>query len=228
MKEYPLLLNGDMVRAVLDGTKTQTRRLVNPQPIVRSSGGITWKRTDGERIPNGPRSAFGGSHVSATGLIGEYCPFGQVGDTLWVRETWRPCQPSEGKGPAIQHKADGTYDRKTDYPEAFRTKSSDGPGKWRPSIHMPRWASRLSLKITDIRVERVNAISEGDVLAEGITQLQGGACVAFRMLWDTIYGKQKPNKPDLSWAANPWVWAITFEVTRSPGHFREPGIQAYG
>ena len=214
MSEHPLMLNGDMVRAVLAGSKTQFRVPVKPNPehwhtpiICEEYNPIRLVR--GEEVP-GP-AVFG----FASEDEGWKCPFGKPGDTLWVRETWRPCQPSEGKGSSIQYRAGGEYERKTDFPDVFRTKGSDRPDKWRPSIHMPRWASRILLTVTDVRVERIQDISEQDCCDEGCGSPITRDCKRpkFMALWDTIYGKQKPDKPDLSWAANPWVWAITFEVT---------------
>ncbi len=208
--EHPLLLNGDMVRAVLDGSKTQTRRPIKPQPNPEHwTAPIACKEyhpikiVRGEEVP-GPL-VFG----FASEDEGWVCPFGKVGDTLWVRETalyWRRSDDN-GTTDVAAFRADGYQ--------------LDDDEQWTPSIHMPRWASRLSLKITDVRVERVQSITDADCWAEGIPEtrdlvpclsLLDSPKLAFRELWDSIYSKQKPNKPDLSWNANPWVWAITFEV----------------
>ncbi|CUY57733.1 hypothetical protein LL394_001059 [Serratia marcescens] len=190
MKERPVIFNGEMVRAILDGRKTQTRRIAK---------------------------ADNSNH-----LLG--CPFGQVGDRLWVRETFAVLGNEDGcpidwngnliKGDEKQaariYKAScwqepGNYglwsipDRETQY-----------EGTWRPSIHMPRWASRIMLEITAVRVERLNDISEEDAKAEGV---KAGVCpghehmmhqVAFSELWQSIYGEE-------SWRANPWVWVIEFK-----------------
>lgn len=130
-----------------------------------------------------------------------YCPYGQPGDRLWVRETHHVLDAGyiDGKGREIVYRAD----------------EPDWPYGWTPSIHMPRFASRITLEITDVRVERVQEIRLLDIKAEGITDaalgnvIQEGFTVqkAFEDLWDSIYGK----KPGRSWADNPWVWVIAFK-----------------
>jgi hypothetical protein len=180
MKERSILFSGPMVRAILAGTKTQTRRGVKRLDV---RAGMPQPENDS--------------------LLSLCSPYGQPGDRLWVRETWAwfgcerlPCE--------VLYRADG------------HTKLYDGYGRWRPSIHMPRWASRILLEITDVRVERLCDISEADARAEGIKVDEcghaireedhvawGGARSAFADLWASI------NGPD-SWAANPWVWVISF------------------
>jgi hypothetical protein len=173
MKERPILFSGPMVRAILDGRKTQTRRVVK----LRND-------SCGDPImPNDPRMP---------------CPFGGPGDRLWVKETHGP---SAG---GMVYRADGG------------TACPDG-GKWRPSIFMPRWASRITLEVTGVRVERLQDISQADAMAEGVTQgvYRGltGSIVAtcedqvvegYRELWQSING---PG----SWDANPWVWVVEFK-----------------
>lgn len=189
MKERPILFSGEMVRAILDGRKTQTRRPVTTgleEFFTRGIGsGCTetiWK--DKKRTLN-----VGGGGDTRAVVIHMLCPFGKVGDRLWVRETWQeksvtgwsPLHGCEMDEDHLVYRADG------------------GPGPWRPSIHMPRWASRITLEITDVRVQRVQEISEGDAREEGRQsreELSG--------TWDAIYADK------YSWAANPWVWAITF------------------
>lgn len=177
MNAKPILFSAPMVRALLDGRKTQTRR------IAKEFAGRPELDAILRRFPEQ-----------------QGCPFGEFGDLIWVRETWahggfaeetRECQPL--------YRADAPLD----------------VGPWTPSIHMPRWASRLTLRITDARVERLQEISEADAKAEGVefgaitNQLTGeidrDACEAFEELWESING---PG----SWDANPWVWAITFDV----------------
>lgn len=198
MKERGMIFNSEMVRAILDGRKTQTRRIMKEQPVLNGNFyevfGSAWSKGM-TSIPAVP------GHSLST-----RCPFGAVGDRIWVRETW-------ARYNIDQNSHDIAYRATTpeDWPEE---------GRWRPSIHMPRWASRILLEITDVRVERLNAISEEDARAEGI--IDGGclncgepepcgcanpepdATDAFAYLWQSIYGQE-------SWNANPWVWVISFK-----------------
>lgn len=197
MKEHGMIFNGEMVRAILDGRKTQTRRP------------IKWKQTRfteiGER-EDGSRWPWSEDAEHACDFW-HPCPFGAVGDRIWVRETWNKY------GGLLTYRADH------DWIDDMR-KETVCTAKWVPSIHMPRWASRILLEITDVRVERLNTISEEDARAEGI--IDGGclncgepepcgcanpdpdATDAFAYLWQSIYGQE-------SWNANPWVWVIEFK-----------------
>lgn len=192
MKERPILFSAPMVQAILDGSKTQTRRVVKPQP----SSGDHFGFDDKQRLQV---PAWYGLWLLA-------CPYGQPGDRLWVRETWA----------APDHGAQLGFDVL-----AFRATHSDSEipgGRWRPSIHMPRWASRITLEVTGVRVERLQDISEADAMAEGVWRTVSGhysygdeynpsyatACDAFRGLWESING---PG----SWEANPWVWVVEFK-----------------
>ena len=185
-----MIFNGEMVRAILDGRKTQTRRIMKNQPagdypdtpaLIRSvGGGFQW---------------YG--HYGESGIFN--CPFGAVGDRIWVRETWNKY------GGLLTYRAD--YDWIEDMKKEMACHESYP--KWHPSIHMPRWASRITLEITGVRVERLNDISECDAKAEGAPT---ECCVigdkhflGFRSLWKSIYG-------DESWRSNPWVWVIEFKV----------------
>jgi hypothetical protein len=186
MKETPILFKAKMVRAILEGRKTMTRRIVKPQPnaectkLHHSNG--SWQFSDESFDRNEFRS----------------CPFGVVGDRLWVRETWSQIPEMKPSGYFSNPK---WVDR-----VAWYAADCDKPtwgGKWRPSIHMPRWASRITLEITGIKVERLNSIGVSDAKAEGIvapTRHIG----AFRDLWELI------NGPD-SWDDNPWVWVVSFK-----------------
>lgn len=188
-KERPILFSAPMVRAILDGRKTQTRRIVKPQPnefIDRLHGGSLKKRfpyklEDDDGNPCG---------IGFQDDNGNYwtCPYGQPGDVLWVRETWiAPYVKTE----IARYKADE--------PEGCL------PRKWKPSIFMPRWASRISLRVTSVRVERLNDISQTDAIAEGVSGVNTGDFVtAYSELWESINGTD-------SWQANPWVWVIEFE-----------------
>jgi len=217
VKERGILMGGPMVRAILDGTKTQTRRPVKPPvPLV-----MRW-------IEKAKLFAFPGSRLG----VMRKCPFGVPGDRLWVRETWLAAVDSfNNDDPGVCYRA--SWDAK-DYDGAYRfgiPQSAPhfrgaGKTKWRPSIHMPRWASRIDLEVTDVRVQRVQEIgSDGriahDVLAEGVTRreieqwekwlhIDDAPAHAFSVLWDSIYGKPDKHGSDYSWAANAWAWAVTF------------------
>lgn len=200
-----------MVRAILEGRKTQTRRVVNVQPpegakLLVGHYFPTAVGRDGRQKPGSLR--FGSWSEDCEWA--KKSPFGEPGDELWVRETWRPLSefdPSPETG--AQYWADshaGLEKRK-------------GDANWRPAIHMPRWASRLTLTVTDVRVERLQEISEGDAIAEGCdgyytpARVEFGEIIGpdgvcpqehFKQLWQSIYGED-------SWAANPWVWVVMFE-----------------
>lgn len=187
-KERPILFSAPMVRAILDGKKTQTRRVLKPQP---NSG------PGGEMVDLG--DAFG---LLDGVLSGEWrCPYGKPGDRLWVRETF--ARKSVGGLQSVFHyAADAPRDLVNDKPAPV-------PGGWKPSIHMPRVASRITLEITGVRVERLNEISVTDAEAEGCYYGDFGRFdvaprFAYGALWEGING---PG----SWAANPWVWVIEFK-----------------
>lgn len=204
----PILFSGPMVRALLDGRKTQTRRMLKPQPVLR---GATWHQQRWHGFA--------------------------VGDRLWVRESWQGINTEDG--PQLSYRAT---------PDYFPIDAWDGPDEgvgpsfnydkcpctdfsvwgsdllsndkpWRPGIHMPRWASRLTLEVTRVKVQRVQDISEQDAIAEGCgVDLMDGdtggvhtpnwgpaSLMQFCRLWSDINGKE-------SWDANPWVVALTFTV----------------
>lgn len=216
MREKPILFSGEMVNAIIAGRKTQTRRVITPQPTdygCRHAGGDRWVWTLGEKK----------------------CPHGQRGDLLWVRETWCPANSSDG--PVICYRAN--YGRRYMSDECFPMNydlypnagcgawsvwagdlESGVEGSWRPSIFMPRWASRIALIITEIRAERLQDISDTDALAEGVTEAPSGIehvryatkyndmsipRALFRGLWDKINAKR-----GYSWESNPWVWVVSF------------------
>lgn len=237
MKERGMIFNGEMVRAILDGRKTQTRRIMKPQPEPCPRGGHWWPSNVfktmlhvEEEMQNG-KGGWGG-------LVGDACPFGDVGDRIWVREAYRfPASLDDVSPTGVGEMAVATGYRKPWAPtfyeftgtfsdgwKGFETPPKvSGAGKLRPSIHMPRWASRILLEITDVRVERLNAISEEDAEAEGIDMealydsqdcydciadhnMTGRPTVtgAFKFLWESIYGEE-------GWKSNPWVWVIEFK-----------------
>ena len=198
VRERPILFSGPMVRAILDGRKTQTRRVVKPQPEWvpypahvcepgEPVGFWAWQRT--------PRNFHDSVHED----FARHNPFGAVGDRLWVRETWAGLEI--GDDVAVSYRADVPEDaHKFD--------------RWRSPIHMPRWASRITLEITDVRVERVQEISEADAIAEGVTayadaHLSKGhdrtPVEVFAYLWDSLNAKR-----GYGWDVNPWVWVISF------------------
>ena len=217
MKERPILFNAEMVKAIISGRKTQTRRVLKVQPdedgLLLFLPSSRWLDTS-EREYN--------------------CPFGNVGDQLWVRETWQ--------GPLVDYDdAYSMFKDPTPYQKVENCvyKADGGPCPeftdaddelrygWKASIHMPRWASRIDLLITGVRVERLNDISEEDARDEGVKPAGdmlpnypdtfltpngdfATAHVAFKRLWESIYGAD-------NWQANPWVWVIEFEHLRAGG-----------
>jgi hypothetical protein len=193
MKERPILFSGPMVRAILDGSKTQTRRVVKDvQPA--GIGLCHWSKT-------------GWAHLRLSGGCScqpVRCPYGTPGDRLWVRKTW-----------AVQHEYDAFPPSAIGSSARWHYAATEHLGglRKRPSIFLPRRGSRILLEITDVRVQRLLEISEEDARAEGIDlqsfqSLTEGIAgrehrIKFRTLWESINGTD-------SWEANPWVWAITF------------------
>lgn len=223
MKERPIIFNDDMVRAIRDGRKTQTRRIIKPQPTLSESTGFNWK---------GYAYGIGSSRKDTVRNFAnclKTCPFGQVGDQLWVRETWQgPLVDYDDaysmfKDPTPYQKVENCVYRADGGPCPEFTDADDELRQgWRPSIHMPRWACRILLEITAVRVERLNEINPNDAAREGLVQLpaSGRYCISqgdqyfggashdarevFSWLWASIYG-------DESWNTNPWVWVIEFK-----------------
>jgi len=196
-KEIGLICAADPVRAILDGRKTQTRRIIKPPPQPISA---TWG--DIEESETYPGEWFqwcdgGDKGPSFT------CPYGAVGDRLWVREKWGYHPGSSDSEHLVVYAAT---------PKVPGWEPRRGPVEdfvlWRSPIHMPRWASRLTLEITDLKVEELCAISWRDCIAEGVIAPDGpfgpNYIDAFSILWDRINGKRAP------WASNPWVWVISF------------------
>lgn len=213
--ERPILFSGKMIQAILAGHKTQTRRIVKHcREFPRSEQWpFCYPAKDGMPVfllGDNPELAARYKH-------GKRCPYGATGDRLWVRETWAPHADEEetfrnyarsmsGRGgpdepgivrPQIFYRADGG--------DPFVT-------RWRPSIHMPRWASRITLEVTGIRIERLREIREKDAIAEGFGEERGvvgqqvrpGPRDRFADLWDKINGKRA------TWESNPWVWVVSF------------------
>lgn len=185
MKEGPILFSGAMVRAILDGRKTMTRRVVgrvHPAVYGISHRGDGWFGFDAKD------EAIISQYSGTFPLHTIHCPYGMPGDRLWVRETWFP----NGNIPncLILHRADAMpgYDKI----------------KWRPSIFMPRFLSRITLQVTAIRVERLQDISDEDAVAEGMAI--DDALHDYQCLWDRLNAKR-----GYGWDKNPWVWVIQFE-----------------
>lgn len=236
MKERPIIFSGPMVRAILDGRKTQTRRVVKPQPIYVTGDGkhSKWSWRDG---------IFAFKMYPSRSTILRHCPYGVPGDRLWVKETWQevhPIQVTEGRycidgragipGPPpvsyrVIYRADGEYPpvwhcvgfpyRSLNTTDAVLSKHFPRGMEysWCPSTHMPRWASRVTLEITGVRVERLQDISEDDAVAEGsqipIAEYGGRVAMterqAFSNIWNSLNAKRAP------WDSNPWVWVIEFK-----------------
>lgn len=206
MRERPILFSAPMVRAILSGTKTVTRRLVKlpkrvlweierggtvPEQILLTGDGLGWVGwwSIGDQV--GPVTQERCSQLYPTAKKANKLPCA-VGDRLWVREAWA--------------QTDGRYER---FPLAYRA-TDDGQGfalldgVWRPSIHMPRWASRLDLEVVSVRAERLQEITEEDVYAEGVGHGRVSPLLEFEELWDAINGNRA------TFASNPWVWRIEF------------------
>lgn len=198
IKERPILFSGPMVRAILSGAKTQTRR------IVKVSG--SWAVEETEFAESQLWPGYEDEN-------GEWqwidCPYGKPGGRLWVRETFARSR-NNWLYAASSVVSDGPQGNVEEWDWDLST-----PNRWRPSIHMPRWASRLTLQITSVRVERLNEISEEDAIAEGCERefaADGSdygaglttACEQFERLWESINGNG-------SWATNPWVWVVSFK-----------------
>lgn len=201
MKERPILFSGEMVRAILGGHKTQTRRVIKldiaSQFDLERDGSLeimTIENGNGDIVP-----------------ILDYCPYGKAGDQLWVREAHRFEQTP--KAWRTHYLATYDYiDREMAYLRWHEVGESikNSIDKNRPSIHMPRWASRIQLKITSVKVQELQGISEDDAHKEGIPRRAGPYILDFAKLWDEINAKR-----GYTWASNPWVWAIEFKVLES-------------
>lgn len=222
MKERPILFSGPMVRAILDGRKTQTRRVVKPQPV----------QMDDRHYMTHPGSMIYGKSALLNKLSRK-CPYGQPGDQLWVRETWLYDDYMHSETAGKPDLPGGLYSHRIVYraTQPEYPVETIGSQKWRPSIHMPRWASRINLEIIDVRIERLQDISIKDALAEGITGVTKDNevvkyCVldkgdrssiawvdmprspiqAYKRLWDSINAAR-----GYSWDSNPFIWVIKYE-----------------
>lgn len=227
-REHPILFRPELVRKILDGKKTQTRRPVKPQPSVTDGDGAHWRDSKADLWRNESQ------------YVRDCCPFGQVGDVLWVRENFRITEDIDGRE-VVEYQAGGTRLKVGDSIEHGEHRCTSIAPRWTPSIHMPRWACRLRLPITEIRAERVQSIGEEDCYAEGIeipvsqdgrvlirltgkcppcqyhrpisipkgetlTDSEIARC-HFASAWETAYTD--------SWTRNDLVWVITFKKLES-------------
>jgi hypothetical protein len=210
----PILLAGPMVRAILEGRKTQTRRIMKPQPFVDGDR-VTWWPTNAKPDDTGlmrPMTMWRlGMPIEQSGAanIGQLCSHGKPGDRLWVREAIKQKPNGEYSNSPYSARADWVYSADNELLKPDWLKMVGWSfHRSKPSIHMPRWASRITLEITGVRVERLNDINERDAIAEGVVgdgYLTPGEM--FSVLWESINGKG-------SWAENPWVWCISFKVVK--------------
>ncbi len=204
MRERPILFNGEMVRAILDGRKTQTRRVIKPQPFwVASSGRWCWEIPKRAQNPGCSTTAVTASRQWHEYLPDGCCPYGVPGDKLWVRETWKSTGLLANSTPRYT-RACGRFAYRADLAQRDR----DLHIPWRASIHMPRWASRITLEVTDVRVERVQDITEDGAIREGCCDAnhKDFHVGAFHDLWDSINAKR-----GFGWDSNPWVWVVEFK-----------------
>lgn len=221
-KERPILFSGPMVRAILDGRKTMTRRIIKPQP-ERMPVQCMYSKTGWAQ--EGTLNKYGNKGCSCHAEV--RFPGWWPGTRLWVRETWRAHDDAETI--AVNYAADDSVIYFGPHAGINAKRFSHLLSwQWKPSIHMPRWASRLTLEITSVRVERLQDISEEDAKAEGVEKFKHGwknyidhespmpqasAADSFCALWESINGRD-------SWSANPWVWVLTFRVV-SPETYRK-------
>ncbi|HDR8948346.1 TPA: hypothetical protein QDA71_005404 [Burkholderia vietnamiensis] len=216
MKERPVLFSGAMVRAILEGRKTQTRRVMKHQPPAEACDVFTFHHPD-------PRTHYWGFDGWSLLDWCQPCPYGEIGHRLYVRETWQ-----HSNHPFGPYESDCLVFYRADYLDdplgADLERSPDGIRRqWRPSIHMPRAASRITLEITGVRVERLQSISESDARTEGVTieeHHMRGYCAgayrppsirAFHDLWDSLNVARGHG-----WDMNPWVWVIEFRRIDGP------------
>lgn len=202
--ERPSLFNTEMVRAILDGRKVQTRRLLKPKYRENEFGfQVITNLHDGQFI----RVEYYDEYEEVTRYMEPPC---NPGDILWVRETWCPCA-------SLDSFFDGKnlFVYKADYAE-----HSSLPCGWKPSIHMPKEAARIFLRVKDVRVERLQDISAADIRAEGLSSMCAMvgdmeiAQLEWRNLWNSTI--KKADLPVYGWEANPWVWVIEFERIERP------------
>lgn len=188
-KERPILMSSSMIQAILSGDKTQTRRMVKPQP-------------DKQMFPVG--MGYWSEWPKRLDYPYQKCPYGEIGDVLWCRETWL-------RSNYVERDEEDNIISSTPSEYYYKASWEGGSRKWKPSIFMPKEACRIRLEITDVRVERLQDISENDAIAEGIKTVDwmhlptSDPCVCgYSVLWEKINGKG-------SWRDNPFIWVINFK-----------------
>ena len=219
MKEHPIIFSGPLIPAILDGRKSVTRRVIKRQPPEGAGEVFAWFEPD---LPNDMKAQEGLYYRDGAGLkFLCTCPYGVAGDRLWVREThvledgancYMPEVPTDGR-PYREEDIHGDFGRRiiphyrAAEPEPHivpldQVDEGDDRTRWRPSIHMPRWAARIILEVTDVRVERVQEITLAQAIAEGFPSIE-----AFRVYWDKLNAKR-----GFGWDMNPWVWVVGFRL----------------
>lgn len=227
MSVKPILFNTEMVRAILDGRKSCTRRIAKPQPDWNHTYPLGFVNDSTERKDVG---SFGFGTNELGGSIQYAKPPYQPGDILYVRETWKCWRAHRyeatadiifktgGDGVRLQF-ANGSIDsvNRFDY-DTFVNKWLSYHGEWKPAIHMPKEAARIWLKVTDVRVERLQEISGKDLIKEGIDLFQSNyvrvAFDEFKNIWNSTIKKSDLDR--YGWDANPWVWVVEFEQCEKP------------
>ncbi len=205
MSTRPILFSGAMVRAILEGRKTQTRRLAKYIPALGR--------------PEDWCHKFDCGFDPIAGNVDYWCPYGQIGDRLWVRETWAIGDRDND----VLYAADQSWNVNGVAVPPPVNKGTVHAGNWRPSIHMPRWASRITLEITDARVARLQMITEEGAIAEGCdrkvqyvngTEFVGEPCCKhdYANLWNGLYAAS-----GYGWTVNPWVWVVGFKQVKGGG-----------
>jgi hypothetical protein len=205
MKEHPILFSGEMVKAILDGRKTQTRRVI--------------KLPDDDMVYTPwVHPTLGLHHAFSTGRqtgLNVSCPYGYPDDRLWVRETWRAEELESGLD-GVRYASDNhfrpienTREAADAWGEAAFDKKGNhrNPMAWRPSIFMPRWASRITLEIVNVRVQQLQDIGAADAISEGCPAGNDQAVDWYRILWDTIN-----HDRGYGWDTNPFVWVVEFKL----------------
>lgn len=247
INERPILFSGEMVRAIIQDRKTMTRRVSGLEDVNKDPDAWTFKKVGdlGWMAKKRYQGRFGAYFESdkieprTISICPQVCPYGRPGDRLWVRETWR-CEELESGLDGVRFKADGSFRAIENTPDAAdawvlafrpgmqgvkRVGQAAKEGKWRPSIYMPRWASRITLEILNVRVERLQCISKEDARAEGMSGawlwskarnarhpehfvrgVLSPQVANFSVLWDELNGPR-----GFGWDANPWVWVIEFK-----------------
>lgn len=212
-REIPILFSTSMVQAILEGRKSQTRRIVKPQPVQQVMGGGPFEAMKSLGISDDPLGWTwkGTRWMPWPESILNMSPYGKTGDRLWVRETWAYVDFAGEDNGYVYRATDPDWETTEEW-------------RWRPSIHMPKAAARIWLEVTEVRVERLQEISEEDAIAEGVETMSidrvkcyrdyggddgedtwiGSPTISFETLWQSINGAE-------SWEQNPFVWVIKFK-----------------